>query len=123
MRTTLDGQILFDEQELEVEIESLNRQSIESAAAGLDGVLNIDMGQRGRKIKQKGMLREQSREKLERRAGAIRVFLDGREHSLRVNDGRSFERLVIDVFEVKEPRESGAGVAAEYKIEYRQMKV
>jgi len=37
MSVTLDGQNLFDEQQLEIELSSLNRDSIERAVAGLDG--------------------------------------------------------------------------------------
>ena len=44
MRVTLDGQNLFDEQQLEIEPGSISRVSIERAVAGLDGVLSIDMG-------------------------------------------------------------------------------
>ncbi len=44
MSVTLDGQNLFDEQQLEIEQDSLNRDSIERAVAGLDGVLSVDMG-------------------------------------------------------------------------------
>ena len=51
MRVTLDGQNLFDEQQLEIEPGSITRNSIERAVAGLDGVLSIDIGRRGRKIK------------------------------------------------------------------------
>ncbi|MHC4184584.1 MAG: hypothetical protein ACYSR4_01450 [Planctomycetota bacterium] len=67
MRTTLDGQNLFDEQELEIEAGSLSRDSVERAVPGLGGVLSIDIGGRSRKIKQAGVLRAQSRLQMTRR--------------------------------------------------------
>ena len=57
MRVTLDGYILFDEQQLEIEAGSFSRNSIERTVPGLDGVLSIDVGRHGRKIKQRGVLR------------------------------------------------------------------
>ena len=52
MKTTLDEQTLFDEQKLEIEVGSFNRDSIEKTVPGLDGALSIDLGRRSRKIKQ-----------------------------------------------------------------------
>ncbi len=57
MSVTLDGQILFDQQQLEVEPDSISRACIEKAVSGLDGLLSIDLGKRSRKVRQKGTLR------------------------------------------------------------------
>jgi len=54
---TLDGQGLFDTQDLEIRAFSCKRAFIERAAAGLDGVLSIDLGERGREVRQSGVLR------------------------------------------------------------------
>jgi hypothetical protein len=52
MSTALDGQSLFGEQQLEIELGSVSRASMERVLPGLDGVLSVDMGGRARKIKQ-----------------------------------------------------------------------
>jgi len=77
MKVTLDTQMLFDEQSLEISARSFSRDSIERTVPGLNGVLSIDLGQRGRKIKQTGMLRAKSRAKLDERIGRIAAFMDG----------------------------------------------
>jgi len=64
MSVTLDGQVLFDEQHLEIDLGTFSRDSIERAVPGLDGVLSIDLGGRGRGISQKGVLRARSRVEL-----------------------------------------------------------
>ena len=56
MSVTLDGQNLFDKQQLEIELGSFSRDSIERTSPGLDGVFSIDLGGRGRVIKQRGVL-------------------------------------------------------------------
>ena len=57
MSVTIDGQSLFDEHRLEIDAGSFSRDSIERRVPGLDGILSIDLGGRGRKIKQIGTLR------------------------------------------------------------------
>ena len=54
MQVTLDGQRLFDGEKPEITISSVTREYIEKSAIGLDGLLSIDLGKRGRKIMQNG---------------------------------------------------------------------
>ena len=56
--------------------------------AGLDGVLSIDLGRRGRKIVQRGRLRAASKEQLRKRVDEILEFLDGKVHKLETEDRR-----------------------------------
>jgi hypothetical protein len=121
MRVTLDGQNLFDEQQLEIEQDSLNRDSIERAVAGLDGVLSIDMGGRGRKIRQRGTLRAQSRTQMNVKINAISGYLDGKIHTLATGDGEKFENLRMDSFKVSRERAGGNGIAVDYEIVYTQL--
>ncbi len=121
MRVTLDGQNLFDEQQLEIEQDSLNRDSIERAVAGLDGVLSIDMGGRGRKIRQRGTLRAQSRTQMNVKINAISAYLDGKIHTLATGDGEKFENLRMDSFKVSRERAGGNGIAVDYEIVYTQL--
>lgn len=120
---TLDGQNLFDEQPAEIEAGSNRRDSIEKTVAGLDGVLSIDLGRRGRKIKQTGLLRAKSRQQMDEKIKAISAFMDGGAHTLKLNSGDLFEDLRMDVFKVGKFQPSGVGIAAEYEIVYTQLAV
>jgi len=121
MRVTLDGQSLFDEHQLEIEQESLYRGSIERAVAGLDGVLSIDMGGRGRKIRQRGILRAQSRTQINARINAISAYMDGKTHTLATSDGEKLENLRMDSFNVNRERAGGGGMSVDYEIVYTQL--
>lgn len=123
MNTVLDGQSLFDEQELKVEPGSLSRGSIERTMPGLDGVLSIDLGGCGRKVKQSGVLRAKSRSQMSERIDAISAYMDGSTHTLVTEDGQEFGNLRMDVFKVGKERTSGGGVAVDYEIIYTQLMV
>lgn len=123
MRVTLDGQILFDEQQLEIEPGSISRDSIEKSVPGLDGVLSIDLGGRSRHITQKGVLRAQSRSQMDGRISSISACIDGDTHKLITGSGEEFDNLRMDVFKVSNERTSGGGVEVDYEIVYTQLKV
>ncbi len=123
MGTTLDGQNLFDEQQLEIGSASQRRDSIERAAPGLDGVLSIDMGARGREIKQKGVLRARSQSQMNERVSAISAYMDGDTYKLISSSGEEFDNLRMDAFKVSKERTSGVGLCCDYEIVYMQLKV
>ena len=123
MSTALDGQSLFDEQQLEIELGGVSRDSIERAVPGLDGVLSVDLGGRSRKIKQKGMLRAKSRSQMDERISAISAYMDGNTHTLVTDSGEEFDNLRMDVFKVSKERAGGGGIAVDYEIVYTQLKV
>jgi len=123
MGTTLDGQNLFDEQYLDIEVGSLSRDSIESSIAGLDGIISIDLGNRSRQIKQKGVLRAISQNQLEARITAISSILDGKVHTLVTSSGKTFDNLRLDFFKVTKKQVSGNGVVCNYEIIYKQLMV
>ncbi|MGB7582931.1 MAG: hypothetical protein WBL85_10855 [Sedimentisphaerales bacterium] len=122
MSAKLDGNKLFDEP-IVIEAESVSRESIERSAAGLDGVLSIDLGGRGRKIRQKGEIRARSKAELDSKAGAISAFIDGDTHTLVGSRGDTFENLRVDSVNVKNERVSGAGVVVDYEVVYTQLMV
>lgn len=122
MSANLDGNKLFDEP-IVIEAESVSRESIERSAAGLDGVLSIDLGGRGRRIKQKGEIRAKSKAELDSKAGAISAFINGDTHTLVCSRGDTFENLRVDSVNVKNERVSGAGVVADYEVVYTQSMV
>ena len=123
MGISLDGQALFDEQQLEIASGSISRDSIERAVAGLDGVLSIDLGGRGRQIKQKGVLRVRSKAELNDRVDAISAFMDGDTHTLSIDGGREFDDVRMDSFNTSNERTSSSGVSSDYEIIYTQLKV
>jgi hypothetical protein len=123
MSITLDGQILFDKQQFEIEPGSASRKSVERAAPGLDGMLSIDMGGRGRKIVQKGVLLAKSSTQMNEKISAISAYMDGDTHTLAADSGEEFDNLRMDVFKTSKERTSGGGVAVDYEIVYTQLVV
>ncbi len=121
MATMLNGQSLFDERTLQIEVGSISRDSIERSVAGLDGVVGIDLGQRGRIIKQTGSIRARSKAELDGRLGSIRDYVDGYAYTLITNSGEHFENVRIDAFKTKNKRSSGAGPVVDYEIIYTQL--
>jgi len=121
MSVTLDGQVLFDEHQLEIKLDSIRRDLVERAVPGLDGVLSIDLGKRSRKVKQAGTLRARSRLEINNRIGAISAFMDGNTHRLLTNSGEEFGNLRMDVFKVSNERASGGGVVVDYEIIFTQL--
>jgi hypothetical protein len=123
MSATLDGQNLFDEQDLKIEQDSIGRDSIERTVPGLDGILSIDMGGRSRKIKQRGVLRARSRSQMDDRIGAILAYIDGDIHTLVIRNGEEFDNVRMDAFKVTEEKTSGSGLCCDYEIVYTQLVV
>lgn len=123
MSAALDGQNLFDSQQLEIELGSISRDSIERAVPGLDGVLSVDLGGRSRKIRQKCVLRAKSQSQMDERIRTISAFMDGNTHTLMTSGGKEFENLRMDVFKVSKERAGGGGVVIDYEIVYTQLKV
>ena len=121
MSTTIDGNDLFDSRQLKIEGGSFKRDSIERAAPGLDGVLTIDLGRRGRKLRHTGTLRAKSRARLNERISAISDYIDGDTHTLITGDGREFDNLRVDSFEVTNERADGAYIVVDYEITYTQL--
>jgi len=121
MATTLDEQRLFDEQQLEIEVFSLGRDSVERTMSGLDGVLSIDLGSRGRKIKQSGTLQAKSLTQMNSKIDAISAYMDGKTHKLVTGSGEEFDNLRMDVFRISRERSSGAGLCCDYEIIYKQL--
>jgi hypothetical protein len=122
MNVTLDGKNLFDRQQLEIEKQSFVRDTAERTIAGLDGILSIDLGGRGRRIKQTGSLSAKSRLQLNEKISAISAFMDGNIHTLKTGSGEELENLRMDSFTVKNERTSGTGIVVDYEIIYTQLK-
>ena len=120
MQVTLDGQRLFDGEKPEITINSVTREYIEKSAAGLDGLLSIDLGRRGRKVEQKGTLRAKSKAEMEGKIDDILSYMDGDSHTL-VCDGLEFANLRMDSFKVGRERADSSGLSCDYEIDYTQL--
>ena len=121
MKVTLDAQMLFDEQALETKADSFSRDSIERTIPGLHGVLSIDLGLRGRKIRQTGTLRAKSRTQLDERISKIAAFMDGNTHTLTTGSSREFINLRMDSFKTGAEHADGTAVMVDYEIVYTQL--
>jgi hypothetical protein len=123
MNASLDGQSLFDRRQLKIELGSFSRDSIERAVPGLDGVLSVDMGGRGRKIKQRGVLQAKGRTQMDERIIAISAYMDGDTHTLVTGSGEEYGNLRMDVFNISKERADGSGVVIDYEIIYTQLRI
>lgn len=121
MKATLDNNILFDEQALEISAGSFSRDSIERTVPGLNGMLSIDLGLRGRKIRQTGTLRAKSRAQLDERISKIAAFMDGDTHTLTIGSGRELAYLRMDSFKAGTEHADGTGIVVDYEIVYTQL--
>ena len=120
MQVTLDGQRLFDEQQLEIRTGSFSRESMEKAMPGLDGVLSIDLGRRERQVTQTGTLRAESRSQLDGRISTISAHMDGNTHTL-VTRSRKFDNLRMDSFKSISEGTDGIGISVDYEIVSTQL--
>jgi hypothetical protein len=120
MKTVLDEKTIFSEAPFELEVRSHRRGVIQRVAAGLDGQVSIDLGLRGRKIVQKGVLRARGQTELQQQINAVNKLIDGNLHVLRCPDGRIFENLLIEEFQTGQIVSGGANVNCEYHITYTQ---
>jgi hypothetical protein len=118
---TLDGKNLFDNQQMEIELGSLNRDSIERTIAGVNGVLSIDLGSRCRVIRQRGVLRAATRAQMDAKINLITANIDGNMHTLVTGSGEIFDNLRVDSFKQSKERVTGSGLACDYEIVYRQL--
>jgi len=113
--------MLFDEQALDISTGSYRRDSIERVVPGLDGAISIDLGRRGRQIKQTGTLRAKSRSQMNDRIDAISAYMDGDTHILVTGNGRELADLRMDSFKVQGEHADGTGIVVDYEIVYTQL--
>ena len=121
MSVTLDGQALFDEQNVQIRPGSPARASVERSVCGLDGMLSIDLGRRARTIRQRGTLRAASRAGMRARIETITRFIDGGTHTLVTAEGKPYPDLRMDAFNELAESTGGPGVVVEYEIVYTQL--
>lgn len=119
MRAKIDNTIEFEL--LKLKADSWKRDSIEKSAAGLDGVVSVDLGRRKRKIKVCGFIESQSKSELDKKKELINALLDGKVHTLETDT--EYENVRIDSFEVVKDDHSGKGIGCEFELELSQLRV
>lgn len=120
MKTTLDGIVDFEQTDLSVG--SWRRDSIEKAAAGVDGAVKIDLGRRTREVVQEGVIRAPSRSVLLAKVDFIRDNQDGRCHTMETADGELFDNMWLEKVKVSGTEYSGSGASCEVEIKYVQLR-
>jgi len=120
MKATLDGIIDFEQTQLAVG--SWQRESIERAAAGVDGAIKVDLGRRTREIVQKGVMRAPSRAALIARVDIICDSQNGACHTMETAGGARFEDMWIQKVRAGSIEYSGSGASCGIEIKYVQLR-
>ena len=119
--STLDGQDLFASGPHEVRVGSRKRQSVRRGFPGLDGELQLDLGERARAIVQTGRLAAVSAAELQALVQQIDAFVDGAAHTLIDEHGRTHANVLLESFEPTTPLAASRGAWCDYEIRYRQL--
>ena len=120
MNFSIDGTELLGLENSAVELGSWERDYKERSVIGLDGLVSIDLGRRGRKIEQSGKIFAISQSVLDERIDAVRGFFDGDSHTVSIG-GENFDNLRLDAFVVSNKRASGVGLVCDFVIKYKQL--
>ena len=102
---------------------SWRRETFDKGFAGLNGVLSIDLGLRGRKIKQRGRLIANSIAAIAVLAESISNYIDGQAYTLVDQNCINYANVRMDSFEMLEPVATGNQACCEYEIVYTQLSV
>ncbi|MBE0537436.1 MAG: hypothetical protein IH624_17370 [Phycisphaerae bacterium] len=118
-RAVVDGSVVFVQ--LALEVGTWTRQTVERTAAGLDGVVSVDLGRRSRSLVQRGQLRAFSEAGLRAQLCDVCGLADGQVHTLLVSDGQLFADVRVDGVYVSERVTGGGGVRCEFEMRYTQL--
>ena len=119
MKATVDGLVLFEQ--LELKAGSWRREAVQRTAAGLDGIVSVDLGCRSRQLVGSGVIRAFSDLTLKARLDTIRLLMDGATHTLTTSDGRRLSNLRIDAVSAGKQTDSGSGVSCAFEIRFTQL--
>lgn len=118
---TLDGQPLFSSGPCELTPLSWHRRLLRRELPGLNGEIVLDLGVRGRLLRQTGRLQASSAFDLNGLLRLIVAFQDGRAHTLVDNHGITYPDVLVTSFELTTPLTAGRGFWADYRMEYLQL--
>jgi hypothetical protein len=119
--STLDGVNLFVSGPNRFVIGSWSRHQQRRGFAGLDGEMVIDHGRRSRVIRQHGRLQALTASALAGQLEDIDDRIDGQTHTLMDNHGRTFQRVMLESFDLTTQVQHGRSFWCEYAIQYRQL--
>jgi len=116
-----DDRKLFGSGQHTVQALSWRRESMERGFAGLDGVVSVDLGLRGRKLKQYGYLTAGSITSLIGLIEEISAYINGQAYDLVDQNGVSYPNVRMDSFTLLGPITGGNQACCEYEIVYTQL--
>ena len=118
---TLDAAALFAGGPHEIVPDGPRREHADRVFNGLAGALIVDLGDRPRRILQRGRLSGASRESLAQLEAAIVLRIDGHVHSLADRDGiTTYPYVRVERFTRGGPVEVGLRYHRAYEIEYTE---
>ena len=120
MWTKIDETIKLEHEELRSD--SWVRGGVEKSSPGLDGMITIDHGMRSRRIIQWCIIRSASGSSLQEALDGVVDLIDGKEHSITFENGKSYECLRVDSVSSEKIRHSGSGVNCSVKVIYTQLR-
>jgi hypothetical protein len=118
MQAKFDGAVEF--KVLKIKASSWNREAVEKSAAGLDGVVSVDLGKRSRKITVSGSVEAQSKATLIAKTAQVEAMLDGCVHVLEA--GVVYENVRVNSFAVVKEDTSGRGISCEFEMVLSQLR-
>lgn len=117
---TLDGANLFGSGPHEIVAGSPQRTSGERVFSGLAGALVVDLGERPRRLVQRGRLSAASATALAQLESAIEGRIDGQIHALTARDGTAYPTVRVERFARRGPVEAGLRYHRPYEVEYTE---
>jgi hypothetical protein len=118
---TLDGLDLFSSGPCELIAGSWQRELLRRGLPGVDGEVVLDLGARGRSLRQTGRLQAVGAAELGAMADAIACVQDGGVHTLVDHHGCTYANVLLREFELTTPVAAGRGIWVDYAIEYVQL--
>jgi len=116
-----DGRNIFGGGQHQLTPLSWRRETVDYGFSGLDGVVSIDSGLRGRKLKQHGTLTAKSVAALTELMETISGYIDGQGYKLVDQNGISYGNVRMDSFTPSGPVAVGNQACCEYEIRYTQL--
>ncbi len=120
---TFNGQRFFERGRHRMVAGSPERRTMDQTAAGVDGVLGVDLGGCGRTLTQDGVLVAVDNEALADLVTRIESYIDGLAYRLIDERGVVYDNVRLVRFDAQPAVSSGRLVCCRYRIEYRQLSV
>lgn len=116
-----DSKALFGTGRHVLQPTSWQRESTDRGFAGLDGLMSVDLGKRGRKLKQCGFLAASSVAAIMALIETVSGYIDGQSYTLVDQHGVVYSNVRMDSFRLLSPIAVGNQSQCEYEIIYTQL--